>query len=458
MRALSISRLSASKGSALAASWQLCGQRPLCSAAPPYYRIPPALPVYGASSSNLEHLYRLFLASTSACTPQQHTALVRSSDRGQSAGDDAPFFSPPYVGSPNGPAEQQQQQRHPHPQWQVDGAVQHSTGAPDPNEGSGGGEDEGSSPLVSKHEYRLRLGRAVHLLRSTLPEFMSTGLVDYPGDPVSTADGLEPHMTVGSLLVDPLRAAQGLFFQPEEHGCSDSKGNRKETDHSIYHPKIQFIFRAPVGLGAPAKVNVAQSQGANSDHGLAIGFGGRTLYLTSAQVLRTALSALFARTSVDIEKIYFVGDGAGRRSAAQHGGHKRRTLRSPPAPSDPPSPPNSGEQVAPWQSAEPRTSTPADELIVRLIFRGVIRVTRYAHEYTAVFRYTFDPDTGQIIKHAVERIQPAPGRKLWAGLTLALKRASFGFGGSGWDGPTPAPHPTPRGVGCHARGDTDQHN
>ncbi|CAD6913831.1 unnamed protein product, partial [Tilletia laevis] len=56
--------------------------------------------------------------------------------------------------------------------------------------------DGGGGGGLSEHEYEVRIGRAIDLLRSTLPDFMRLGLVDSPPSSSSSAHSIP--------LLDPL--------------------------------------------------------------------------------------------------------------------------------------------------------------------------------------------------------------------------------------------------------------
>lgn len=265
---------------------------------------------------------------------------------------------------------------------------------------------------ISAHEYNLRVGRAVEVLTSTLPEFMAVGLLDYPelrrhithqdSDPRSRIWSLFPGFTLAEGLLAPLSRTG-----------SRATVDAGPEDESIYHPSVQFILRAPMGTDRAVSRVVDSGDKAHHPHhpheagSPSLTFSGRTLYLTSAQVLRTALSGLFTRPVVVLDRIHF------RRGTQSPAG------RSPP-PALPPSVPCMKPKV---ESSAP----PQDELLVRLHFVGQLRLARTPHEYTVVFKYTFDENTGQILVHSVERIEPAPAKHMWLGLSGAMRMAGFGF-------------------------------
>ncbi|CAO1614649.1 unnamed protein product [Sympodiomycopsis kandeliae] len=247
-----------------------------------------------------------------------------------------------------------------------------------------------SSHRVSDAEYEVRLGRAVSLLRATLEDFMRIGLVDYDS---SNVTGSSSNSGLGLPGIDRL----GIGAILEALGAS---GRKKEAQSSVlpphlrnaqeqspvYHPHIVFKFRPPaINTNTDAQGNTAPT-GPSADDPL-ITFSGRTLYFASAHVLRHALFALFSETKVSIENIKLHRENESSSSSQE-------------------------------SSSQRRTAT----LVARLTFSGAVRVTHQVHDYTVIFRYRFDEDSGQIIEHKVERIEPAPGKKIWMGLSHAFAR------------------------------------
>lgn len=217
---------------------------------------------------------------------------------------------------------------------------------------------------VSDHEYQLRLGRAVHLLRATLPDFPRLGLVDYSHNSNSNNSTLDflgfPSLALSSLL------------RHQSQSSSASTNQDSEEDLSIYHPSIKFSYRPP--LNNPPELELG-------DQGPNLTFSGRSIYLTSSQVLRHALNVIFTEVQVELERVQLV------RSSS---GFSKTSLKA------------EGGGVAGRN----------DELMVRLKLKALTRVTHSQHEYTVIFRYQFCGDTGLIKRHRVEKIQPAPGRKV----------------------------------------------
>lgn len=257
-----------------------------------------------------------------------------------------------------------------------------------------------SGPRVSDEEYQVRLGRAVSLLRATLEDFMRIGLVDYDSSNVA---GSSSNSGLGLPALDRL----GLGAILEALGAS-GRSRRAQTEilpphlrnheehAAVYHPHIVFKFRPPTAT-TEAEGYSSPAEAANDP---LIRFSGRSLYFASAHVLRHALSALFSETRVSIESIKL---------------HKGKDAGGD-AESAPPPPANQSTSTPTTSAGRPAT------LLIRLSFSGAVRVTHQIHDYTVIFLYRFDEDTGMIVEHKVERIEPAPGKKIWAGLTAAFAR------------------------------------
>lgn len=273
-----------------------------------------------------------------------------------------------------------------------------------------------SSPSepVSDHEFDVRLGRAVSLLRATLDDFMRIGLVDYDSNNVASSPsnsgigipGLD-RLGLGAILL-----ALGARSSAKEKQRQEVPPHLRhdDGDNPVYHPAIVFKFRPPL----PTSTSLSEPNDERPNDNPVITFSGRTMYFGSAHILRHALSALFSHTNVVIERAHLLrGDDANEPTAS--------------------GPLTSGEKSA--DSRKRRNVA----LVLRITFTGVVRVTQQEHEYTVIFRYRFDPDTGMIIEHKVDRIEPAPGKKIWAGLSAAFARLA-GFHPQA---------PQPQGTGCH---------
>ncbi|PWN43700.1 hypothetical protein IE81DRAFT_65974 [Ceraceosorus guamensis] len=204
---------------------------------------------------------------------------------------------------------------------------------------------------ISPEEYRLRLGRALDLLRATLPDLLRIGIADY------------------------------------DHS-SASQAERSAALGPVFSNNIHFRFLpSPEHDDEPGSAADAAAAAAN------LGFSGRGLYLASAHVLRHALSAIFAEGRVDLERIKLV-DGSGKPCSA--------AMASLPA---------AVAQHDSSSNATKQASTTKHAILARITYSGKLRVTGQPQSYTLRFRYEFD-HLGQINLHVVERIEPAVGRKV----------------------------------------------
>jgi len=209
-------------------------------------------------------------------------------------------------------------------------------------------------PPMLEHEYQIRLGATIRVLRDTLPQFMEQGLVDRTDIPTS-----------GSLsrLVGP-RALM----------------RHAEPEH-IYHPHIHFRFRAGLSMSEGGARPSTDVMPAPQKQGWAPTFSlqGRRTYLLSAYMLRHALHAWFVAPEVHLEHLAF--------------------LRKPTPPE------------------QDTRAIPRDELLTRIRFRGVTRVGHAEQDYTVVCRYRFDRRTAMICEHIVDKMVPLPGFRMWQSLS-----------------------------------------
>lgn len=217
---------------------------------------------------------------------------------------------------------------------------------------------------MSDQEYNVRVGRAYDLLRATIPDFMRTGLVDYHHDHAS-------HPSRLTLLdVFTFRALRASNSQEE---ANNREAENIRASEQVYDPGIHFRFRPappPSMLSSPASTSIGGSTEPDlSDEEVAsLSFSGRSLYFASSHILRHTLNVLFADAGVEVKKIKLECKGD-----------------------------------------RPRVE---DVLHLRLELTGHLRVTGQEHRYTLIFRYDIDPDTGRIVRHTVERVEPAIGRKV----------------------------------------------
>lgn len=204
---------------------------------------------------------------------------------------------------------------------------------------------------MPEHEYQVRLGVSIRVLRDTLPQFLDKGLVD-------RAD------ISGTNIMNHLLG--GPHAPKSEH---------------LYHKQILFRFapmKPPATISTPTS-NVTEEQSVSTTSEMhwtpSFTFRGRRSYLMSAEALRLSLQAGFSSPQVLLEQLSF--------------------MRRPP-----------DVQV-------PGRPTPGDELIARIRFRGTNRISQTLQDYAVVFRYRYDRATGTICEHHVEKMMPVPGQRMW---------------------------------------------
>lgn len=287
---------------------------------------------------------------------------------------------------------------------------------------------------VSDHEYSVRVGHAFDLLRVTIPNFMRIGLVDHDVTPPSAASSSSGMTFMDAITFRALRARATAEDEARKQnaplrkimesqtpaspfGASSSAEDESSLDASpnrqIYHSSIQFRFCAG------HRDDLAQPTSDLTDaEAASLSFSGRSLYFASAHVLRHTLNILFSDPQVELERIRL--DKKGR------GGVWTDT--------------SSGKDHS--SACPPSTETRGGDAIhMRVRFTGNLRVTGIEHQYTVVFRYDIDGETGRISKHTVERIEPAIGRKLWTVIATVWERIT---------GQTRMPEPTPVPAPCTA--------
>lgn len=251
-----------------------------------------------------------------------------------------------------------------------------------------GGSSQGGR--VSDHEYEVRVGRAYDLLRATLPDFLRIGLVDY--DHHKHGSSPSSMTLLDALAFRNLRTRaieEGLsgesFLAPARPLPSSSPMHDITlSGDQVYHPSIHFRFCA--NGSASSNVSLTEEEAAS------LSFSGRSLYFASAHVLRHTLNVLFADAHVAIESIRREKKGKicyGSKGVGSMNGSK------------------------PLRDVDGNGYGAREDVIyIRIGFIGHLRVTGAEHRYTLVFRYDFDPDSGRIARHTVERIEPAIGRKV----------------------------------------------
>lgn len=257
---------------------------------------------------------------------------------------------------------------------------------------------------------------------------MRIGLVDYDTTNVASSPSNSGiGLPLERLGLGPILEAFGARTHAKERRRAELSPNRwSDADVPVYHPAISFKFRPPTASlsnpSAKAKGSAGSSAPEEQSSSPLLTFSGRTMYFGSAHILRHALSALFSQTNVCIETVKL------NRGPSQMGSDCS---------------PQQGASTSQPQHSSPASNREA-ELVLRLTFSGSVRVTHQYQEYTVIFRYRFDPYSGMIIEHRVERIEPAPGKKIWAGLSNAFARLA------GWQTPTPQPQTSTSAMSARA--------
>lgn len=208
------------------------------------------------------------------------------------------------------------------------------------------------SKHLPEHEYQVRLGAAIQVLRETLPTFMEQGLVDRM-----------PSENSSSLLRVLKMGVPKRFSQPPDH---------------LYHHNIHFAFQpahATIPFGMMSALAAPQSpdkQEGGKAWSPCFSFHGRNAYFLGASVLRHTLHACFSEALIHMEHMQF-------------------------------------QRKAPPVMASPNSAQPGDELIMRIRFSGTNRFSHSQQTYTIVSRYRFDRQTGTICEHIVDKMMPLPG-------------------------------------------------
>ena len=172
------------------------------------------------------------------------------------------------------------------------------------------------SKHLPEHEYQVRLGAAIRVLRETLPTFMEQGLVDRM-----------PSENSSSLLRVLKMGAPKRFSQPPDH---------------LYHHNIHFAFQPahatiPFGMiSALAAPPSPDKQEGGKVWSPCFSFHGRNAYFLGASVLRHTLHACFSEALIHMEHMQF-------------------------------------QRKAPPVMASPNSAQPGDELIMRIRFSGTNR-------------------------------------------------------------------------------------
>lgn len=205
---------------------------------------------------------------------------------------------------------------------------------------------------MPEHEYQVRLGTIIRVLRNTLPHFMECGLVDRTDS----------------------SSSQALF-----HVLRNGTMKRSVQSNHVYHRDVVFTFR-PGQMPASFESLSRTASALNDAEKLkdvwkpSISFHGRSTYLLAASVFRHTIHACFTDTQILMEHMSFQ--------------RKPRTI------------------------SEPSAQGSRDELIMRIRFDGRNRFTQTQQTYTIISRYCFDRRTGTISEHIIDKMMPLPGERV----------------------------------------------
>ncbi|KII85554.1 hypothetical protein PLICRDRAFT_44870 [Plicaturopsis crispa FD-325 SS-3] len=215
----------------------------------------------------------------------------------------------------------------------------------------------GSCQEISDREWELRTGRAIDILRETLPTFFHTGLV-----------GAAPTSSSAHAHSSPSEATHA---QPSTTDADEER---------IYDTNIRLVYTPPLALPPPFPRSLK--------------IEGLPLYAASAVFVRYTLAALYGSLRVSVRKVV-VRSGGG------------------------PDPDGGGLNLDPPNDASaPKGDGTRKEkrVFVALTVHGFSRVSRKEGEWDVNSTYTLSPVTGRITLHTVDSICPAPHESVWAGL------------------------------------------
>ncbi|KAJ3512648.1 hypothetical protein NLJ89_g3402 [Agrocybe chaxingu] len=136
---------------------------------------------------------------------------------------------------------------------------------PDPN--------QDAPPEVPDQEWEIRTGRAIYIIRETLPDFFNTGLVTSIN---KTTGAPRTPSTVSTFT--PTAATNFL-----EHFVL------KDDEEPIYSPNVMLAYTPPVALPPPIPKTLHVE--------------GIQLYLASSNIIRHTMNALYSDLAVQVSKL-----------------------------------------------------------------------------------------------------------------------------------------------------------
>ncbi|KZO94574.1 hypothetical protein CALVIDRAFT_539024 [Calocera viscosa TUFC12733] len=207
--------------------------------------------------------YTIPLPTSAACVQ----AVARARARGRAFAHGAPEF---FTSRPSPSSSLPPQQQHPststllahNPLEEHDDELQGGA------RGAGGGPDKPEKEEdLSDREWDMRVGNAIHHLRTTLPTFFETGLIVHPLP-----------------FIDP----------PSSPGMSSS-------GKPLYSPNIRLSYTPPFPLPAPFPRTLH--------------IEGLALYTASARIVRATMTAFHHDLTVEARRMYVLSHGRRERAA-----------------------------------------------------------------------------------------------------------------------------------------------
>ncbi|KAF5361674.1 hypothetical protein D9758_007296 [Tetrapyrgos nigripes] len=252
---------------------------------------------------------------------------------------------------------------------------------------------------ISDREWEVRTGRAIDILRETLPHFFETGLITSvdraTGEPKKIPTSALPGMTLPAVKVIP--------------GLNPSTTKEMELE-SIYSPKVRLSYTPPAQLPAPFPKTLSVE--------------GIPLYLASSVFIRHTLSALYTDLDVTLHKVVVNTP-------------KTKPNLSTPGESGS-SEPGTAEEAERDKLGLSRKKNREKSLFIGLRVLGVSRVSGAEGQWQVNSTYTFSPTSGLIHVHTINSIQPAPHLTVYDALRMSLGNV-FGYGGPNSEGSQRSP-------------------
>ncbi|KZT52356.1 hypothetical protein CALCODRAFT_441694 [Calocera cornea HHB12733] len=145
--------------------------------------------------------------------------------------------------------------------------------------GTGGGPEKPEKEEdLSDREWDIRVGNAIHHLRTTLPTFFETGLIIHPLP-----------------FIDPPSSS------PSSPSSSPSPPGMSTTGKSLYSPNIRLSYTPPFPLPAPFPRTLH--------------IEGLSLYSASARIVRATMTAFHHDLGVELRRMYVLSHGRRERAA-----------------------------------------------------------------------------------------------------------------------------------------------